>query len=69
MITGEQVADNIRAERNRAKFTQEDIAIKIGVSTKTYIEYEKNADLLTIEKLIKLAKIFNCSIDSFYLTK
>lgn len=69
MITGEIIANNICAERNRARLTQEEVAIKIGVSTKTYIEYEKNADMMRVDTLIRLAKIFDCSINSFYLIK
>ena len=43
MINSKKIADNIRAERNRAKLTQEDVANKLNITTKTYMSYENDA--------------------------
>ncbi len=69
MITGELIANNICAERNRARLSQEEVSEKIGVSKKTYIDYEKNANLMKIETLIRLAEVLGCNINDFYLLK
>ena len=43
-IDGKVVANNIRAERNRANLTQEETAKRLDISTKTYISYEEDDD-------------------------
>lgn len=64
---GKVIADNIRAERNRRKLTQEETANNIGVATRTYMSYEidaKNIGAFTLGKLtanyeLKKLKLFN----------
>ncbi len=67
IIDGKVIANNIRAERNRANLTQENTAEKLGISTKTYISYEEDAQCIKATMLYKLAKIFGCTINAFYL--
>lgn len=67
MINSKKIADNIRAERNRAKLTQEEVANKLDITTKTYISYENDAKGIRATTLYKLSKIFGCTIDAFYL--
>lgn len=62
-----KIADNIRAERSRVKLKQEEVAEKIGLSRATYLEYEKDAATLRLEYLLKLADLFGCDLDAFYL--
>lgn len=68
-IDGIKIADNIRAERNRANITIEKIESELNISRPTYVEYEKNAEKIKVGILLKLANLFNCSITSFFVRK
>ena len=45
-LDGITIANNIRAERNRANLSQEDVAKLLGVSRETYSSYEKDARVI-----------------------
>lgn len=66
-LDGKAIANNIRAERNRAKYTQEFVAKKLDISTKTYISYEEDAQSVKATTLYKLSLIFGCNVSAFYL--
>ena len=66
---GEMIADNIRAERNRKGYTQEQIAEMLGMATKTYLEYEKDAKNIKAGNLYKLAAILGCKVDDFFIQR
>lgn len=66
-IDSKQIADNIRAERNRVRMTQEEVANALGVRRETYNGYETDAKNLRVTMLVKLAELFDCSIGSFYV--
>ena len=66
-LDGKAIANNIRAERNRAKYTQEFVAEKLEISTKTYISYEEDAQNVKATTLYKLSLIFGCNVSAFYL--
>lgn len=68
-IDGIKIADNIRAERNRASITIETIEKELNISRPTYVEYEKNAEKIKVGTLLKLSLLFNCSIASFFIQK
>lgn len=68
-IDGKKNADNIRAERNRANVTMETITKELNISRPTYIDYEKDAEKIKIGTLIKLAKMFGCTLDCFFVQK
>ena len=68
-INGKKIADNIRAERNRANINIETIEKELKISRPTYVEYEKNAEKIKTGTLIKLSKLFKCSITSFFVQK
>lgn len=68
-IDGKKIADNIRAERSRANVTMETITAELDISRPTYIEYEKDAEKIKVGTLIKLARIFGCTIDCFFIQK
>ena len=63
------MANNIRAERNRCKMSQETAAKGINVSLTTYKAYETNAKNITALTLYYLSKIFDCNINDFYMLK
>lgn len=66
---GEMIGSNIRAERNRVGYTQEKVATELGIATKTYIGYEKDATNLRVGKLVKIASILGCKYDDFFIQK
>ncbi len=54
---------NIEAERARKGLSQEDFTAKLGVTTKTYRNWQKGLSDIPASKLAIMAKLFNCSID------
>ena len=66
-INGKKIADNIRAERNRAKITIKTIEKQLKISRPTYVRYEKDAEKIKAKTLIKLANLFGCSISCFFV--
>ena len=68
-VTGIDIANNIRAERNRVGLSQEEVARKIGFTLRTYVKYEDNAKGLKATTLSELADIFGCTISDFYLKR
>ena len=69
ILDGVQIANNIKAERNRAGITIEDVCKTLNVSRPTYIEYEKNASKIQTSFLLQLAAYFQCDINMFFFTK
>lgn len=67
-IDGIRIANNIRAERNRAGITIEQICEKLKISRPTYINYEKDASNVKTAILLQLADMFECSINMFFYT-
>ena len=57
---------NIEVKRKRAKMTLENLAEKIGVTSRTIQNYEKGKGLDLIV-IYKLKKIFECELDEFFL--
>ncbi len=55
--------ERLRALRKQSPITQKDIATKIGVSPRTFQQYELGKIEPNIEKLILLSQIFNVTID------
>lgn len=69
ILTGNQIANNIKAERNRSGITIDEVCNKLNISRPTYIEYEKDAKLVKTKMLIELSEIFDCDINMFFYTK
>ena len=53
----------LKAIRLSNKMTQDDIAEALGVSRSTVAMWETGKALPRADKLIELAKLFNCTID------
>ena len=66
-LDGIIIANNIRAERNRANLSQEDVAKLLGVSRETYSSYEKDARVIRATTLYNLSQILQCSINAFFI--
>ena len=62
-IGGENVTyPNIAAERARRGMTMDQLAQELGVTRKTIYNWQNNGKI-PMNKLIKMADIFHCSID------
>lgn len=60
--------DNLIMLRNVYGFSQEELAEKIGISRQAYAKWETGATIPDIEKCMKLAEIYNTTIDSLIKT-
>lgn len=58
-----QFPERLKYMRNQMSLTQKDIAIKLNIQRVTYSHYETGRSQPSIDTLIILANIFNCSID------
>ena len=54
---------NIKEAREKAGFTQQDLADELGVSQSTVAMWETQKSLPRTDKLPALAKILGCTID------
>ncbi len=57
------IGQNLKKIRKKTKLTQSDIAACFGKDRSTYTCWETGRSFPSFENLIKLAKIFNVSID------
>lgn len=67
IITGKEISNNLRAERNRADLTQEEVARKLDITLRTYVSYEEDASTIKATTLYLLSEIFGCKVNDFYL--
>ena len=67
-ISGKEISNNIRAERNRKKLTQKEVADRLGITVRTYLKYEKDAENIKATTLYVLSKLFMCNISDFYVS-
>ena len=63
----EQIAANIKSERIRAGFTQEEIAKVLGISRATYVVMENNPTIYPIVKFLPIAEAFGCKLEDFFM--
>ena len=59
----------IKELRTKSKFTQIELAEKLGVTKSSVVSYENDSRQPSYEVLIKMARIFNVSIDSLLLDR
>lgn len=57
------LSDKLKGLRKKHGFTQQDISDRLGVDPNTISRYENDRVIPPIENLIKLALIYNTSID------
>lgn len=57
------VYSNIEAERARKGLTKEELATRIGISTKTYYNWLNGTNPIPSTALIKMADMFGVDID------
>lgn len=58
--------NEIRVFRAKNKITQDDLAAKLGVSRQTLSAIENNKYFPSLELALKIAKIFNCTVDELF---
>ena len=57
------IGDRIIQLRKQQDFSQEELAKRVKVSRTIIGNYERNANTPSIEVIVKLAKVFNVSVD------
>ncbi|HEM3598272.1 TPA: helix-turn-helix transcriptional regulator [Streptococcus suis] len=56
--------ERLKTLRKQANLTQKELAEKIGISQPAYGDWERGVKKPTQDNLVKIAKIFNVSLDS-----
>ena len=59
-----EFSERLKDLRKQAGLTQVDVAEKLGISQPAYASWERGVKKPTQENLVKIAKIFNVSLDS-----
>lgn len=57
------IGEQITLLRKQQNLSQDELAKKVGVSRTIIGNYERNANTPSIEVLVKLAKVFNVTVD------
>ena len=52
--------------RKKNKYTQEELARKLGVTRQTIISIEQGKYVASLQLALKIAKIFNCSVEDIF---
>lgn len=63
------IGKRIKELRTKYKYTQTELAEKVGVTKSTIAAYENDSRLPSYEVLIKMANVFKVSIDSLLLDR
>ncbi|WP_180272731.1 helix-turn-helix domain-containing protein [Konateibacter massiliensis] len=58
-----EIGKRLKLQRNKFKFTQEQMAEKLNISVKHYSEVERGITGLSIENLVRACKILGLSLD------
>ena len=57
------IGKSLQKLRIKSGYSQEDVAERLNITSKSYGEYERGDSTLNILRLIKLAEIFECELD------
>lgn len=63
------IGKRIKELRNKYKYTQTELADKVGVTKSTVAAYENDSRLPSYDVLIKMANVFKTSVDSLLLSR
>lgn len=63
------LGQRIKELRNKHRYTQKELADKVGVTKSTIAAYENDSRMPSYDVLIKMADIFKVSIDSILLNR
>ena len=64
----QQVLDKIRGKRNELRMTQEEIALRLGMTQKTYNLKENGKTEFTLEELLCIMSIFGWKFSDIFLS-
>lgn len=59
-----EFSERLKKLRKQAQLTQVDVAEKLGISQPAYASWERGVKKPTQENLVKIAKLFNASVDT-----
>ena len=59
----EKLKENLYELRTQNGWTQSDVAIKLGISYQSYQAYERGVAVPTLQNFIKLANLYDVSLD------
>lgn len=63
--SADKVLQNIRKTREYKNYTQEYLAIQLGIDTKSYSNIENGISKLSIDRLLKIADVLEAPPESF----
>lgn len=66
-LDNEKISQNIKAERARSGFTQDEIAKVLNISRITYRKIENTPTRYSFTKLEALAEAFGCNVTDFFM--
>lgn len=58
--------NNLKSLRDQAKFTQEDVAVKLNIDRSTIAKWETGEAMPRADKLPQLAQVLGCTIDELF---
>lgn len=58
--------NNLKSLRDQAKFTQEDVAVKLNIDRSTIAKWETGEAMPRADKLPQLARVLGCTIDELF---
>lgn len=62
----ELIKRNLKAARVRDGLSQDDVAAALGVTRQTVINWEADPRTLNLDKIMSLAKLYNCNPAIFF---
>lgn len=60
------MCNKIRGKRNELRITQREMAERLGISERAYNYKENNKTNFTIQEVITISNILQCSISDFF---
>lgn len=60
------MCNKIRGKRNELRITQREMAERLGISERAYNFKENNRGKFTVQELITIANILQCTINDFF---
>jgi transcriptional regulator with XRE-family HTH domain len=60
---------SLKAARVNANLSQQDVADKLGITTQTYLEYERGNRIFRVDNAVKFSDIVNFPFDDINFLK
>ena len=65
-MTTQEICNRIRGKRCERRITQEEVANKLGITTKTYNLKENGKTQFTVEEIATLLRILECKFTDIF---